>query len=50
MTENAPEQDVLIIGGVSGLLPGSGFEDLYNPLRGDVDGMFASFMDVALTY
>jgi hypothetical protein len=42
--------NVLIIGGVSGLLPGSGFEDLYNPLRGDVDGMFASFMDVALTY
>ena len=42
--------NILIIGGVSGLLPGPGFEDLYNPLRGDVDGMFASFMDVALTY
>lgn len=42
--------NVLIIAGVSGLLPGTGFEDLYNPLRGDVDGLFASFMDVALTY
>jgi len=42
--------NILIIGGVSGLLPGPGFEDLYNPLRGDVDGLFASFMDIALTY
>ncbi len=42
--------NVLIIAGVSGIIPGAGFEDLYSPLRGDAEGMFASFIDVALTY
>ncbi len=42
--------NVLLVGGISGLLPGSGFKDLYNPIAGNVDGLFASFLDVILTY
>jgi len=42
--------NVLIVGGISGLIAGEGFQDLYNPIVGDVDGLFASFLDVVLTY
>ena len=36
--------------GVSSLLPGQGFRDLYNNIRTDVNPLFAGFMDVELTY
>ncbi len=40
----------IILAGVSGLLPGQGFKDLYNPISGNVGGLFASFIDLALSY
>lgn len=42
--------NVLLVGGISGLIPGEGFKDLYNPIAGSVDGLFASFLDIILTY
>jgi hypothetical protein len=42
--------NAILVAGVSGLLPGKGFEDLYNPLLGEVDGLAAGFMEVVLTY
>ena len=42
--------NVLLVGGISGLIPGSGFKDLYNPIVGSTDGLFASFLDIILTY
>ncbi len=42
--------NVIIIGGISGLAPGRGFHDLYDPLVGVVPTLFASFVEVALTY
>ncbi|MBI2478035.1 MAG: hypothetical protein HYV60_05130 [Planctomycetia bacterium] len=42
--------NVILVGGISGLLPGDGFKDLYNPTAGNVDGLFASFLDLILTY
>ena len=40
----------IILAGVSGLLPGQGFKDLYNPLVGNVGGLFASFIQLDLAY
>jgi hypothetical protein len=42
--------NIIITGGVSGLLPGQGFKDLYNPLVGEVDALGALFLDVVLAY
>jgi hypothetical protein len=42
--------NVIFIGGVSTLLPGAGFRDLYNPLGGHVDPLAAGFMDFVLMY
>ncbi|MCA9119546.1 MAG: hypothetical protein H6822_11295 [Planctomycetaceae bacterium] len=42
--------NVILVGGISGLIPGGGFKDLYNPIAGNVDGLFASFLDIILTY
>jgi len=42
--------NVLLVGGISGLIPGDGFKTLYNPIAGNVDGLFASFLDIILTY
>jgi hypothetical protein len=42
--------NILIAGGVSALVPGTGFRDLYNPLVGRVDTLGALFLDVILTY
>jgi hypothetical protein len=42
--------NVLFVGGISALVPGSGFRDLYNPLAGKVDTLVAAFADFALTY
>ncbi len=50
--ENRPllNDNVILVGGVSALIPGAGFKDLYDPLVGGVDTLFASFLQVALTY
>lgn len=42
--------NVVIIGGVSGLIPGSGFKDLYNRNNSSPSGFFASFLELDFTY
>ncbi len=42
--------NAIIIAGISGLLPATGFEDLYNPIVGEVNDLFAGFMEIILTY
>jgi hypothetical protein len=42
--------NILIIGGASMLLPGGGFRDLYNPLVGRVDVLGAGFVNAVFTY
>ncbi len=42
--------NVVIIGGVSGLIPGSGFKDLYNRNNSSPHGFFASFLELDFTY
>jgi hypothetical protein len=37
-------------GGVSGLLPGNGFKQLYGNLGGTLDNMFAAFVDLELAF
>jgi hypothetical protein len=42
--------NAIILAGVSGLLPATGFEDLYNPIVGEVNDLFACFTEIILTY
>ena len=51
-TEYRPllNNNIIIIAGVSGLITGDGFKDLYNPLVGKVDGLFASFLQAVVQY
>jgi hypothetical protein len=42
--------NAIIVTGVSGLLPGSGFEDLYNRYGEEVSPMAAGFLEMVLTY
>jgi len=42
--------NIAIIGGISGLIPGEGFKDLYNPLRGEVDTLLAGFLEFVFVY
>ena len=42
--------NIEIIGGISGLAPGGGFEDLFGPLIGDRDGLFAGFLELVAVY
>jgi hypothetical protein len=51
-TEYRPllNNNIIIVAGVSGLISGEGFKDLYNPLVGDVDGLFASFLQAVVQY
>jgi hypothetical protein len=42
--------NVIIVGGVSGLIPGGGFEDLYKRTNDHGSGFFASFMELDFTY
>ncbi len=37
-------------GGVAGLIPGQGFQDLYNRLRNPVGGLFAGFFEMIAVY
>ncbi len=39
-----------IVGGVSGLIPGQGFHDLYDDLRDPVGGLFAGFLEIIAVY
>jgi hypothetical protein len=42
--------NIIIVAGISGLIPGAGFEDLYNEFNGDADGLFAGFTELILTF
>lgn len=42
--------NVVFVGGVSGLIPGNGFKDLYHRLNDSPRGFFASFMEIDFTY
>ena len=42
--------NIIAVFGVSMLVPGQGFADIYNNFRGGVDTQFASFMQLTLAY
>ncbi len=42
--------NIIALIGVSTLIPGQGFSDLYSPFRGRVDPLFASFARIILAY
>ncbi len=42
--------NLIVLAGISGLVPGQGFEDLFANLSQDADNMFAAFVEVAATY
>ena len=42
--------NIIVVAGISGLIPGGGFEDLYNEFKGDADGLFAGFTELILTF
>jgi hypothetical protein len=42
--------NLIVLAGVSGLVPGQGFEDLFANLAQDADNMFAAFVEMAATY
>jgi len=42
--------NVLFVGGISMLIPGAGFDDLYAPIRGNANTLVAGFANLALTY
>lgn len=42
--------NIIVVAGVSSLLPGSGFRDLFNTLNNQVTPLFAGFMNLVLTY
>lgn len=42
--------NITIVSGVSCLVPGDGFKDLYDPLVGDVNTLFAGFLEVQVAY
>ena len=42
--------NILIVGGISGLLVGNGFRDLYQPLHGSVPDLAAGFFEATFEY
>lgn len=42
--------NLIFVGGVSTLIPGAGFKDIYNPFVGDVNSLFATFLQIAATF
>jgi hypothetical protein len=42
--------NVLLVGGISCLIPGGGFKDLYQPLVGRVETLVAGFLNATLLY
>ncbi len=51
-TEYRPflNDNLIIVSGIAGLIPGNGFHDLYRPLRGDAPGLFAGFVEFIAEY
>ena len=42
--------NIIMKGGISTLLPGQGFRDIYNGIRVDINPLLAVFLDITLTY
>ena len=42
--------NVIFVGGLSGLIVGNGFRDLYQPLQGDVSNLAAGFFEASFEY
>ena len=42
--------NLIVLAGISGLVPGQGFEDLFANLSQDVDNLFAAFVEVSAIY
>ncbi len=42
--------NIIFLAGISALIPGDGFKDLYNPIAGNVDTLFGSFGEMIVTY
>ena len=42
--------NIIFVGGISGLIAGNGFQDLYSPIVGGVNNVFASFVQLTMTY
>ncbi len=42
--------NILLISGLSGLVPGRGFKNLFDPLVGKTDNLFAGFIEAVVTY
>jgi hypothetical protein len=42
--------NIIVMAGVQGLVPGGGFQALYDPIVGKVGGLFAGFMNLALRF
>jgi hypothetical protein len=42
--------NLIFLAGVSTLIPGSGFKEIYNPLVGEVDPLLGSFIQLVATY
>jgi hypothetical protein len=42
--------NIVFVGGVSALVPGDGFKDLYDPIVGDANTLFASFLEMQFVY
>ncbi len=42
--------NVIIVGGISGLLVGEGFDDLYRDLEGEANDLYAGFLNCILEY
>lgn len=51
-TEYRPNlnDNLIFISGVSTLLPGDGFKDIYNPIAGSVDPLYTAFVDMVATF
>ena len=42
--------NIIVVAGVSGLIPGDGLDDLFSEFTSGLDNMFASFVELAATY
>lgn len=42
--------NIVIVGGVSALVPGRAFQDLFTPLTGEANTLVGSFLDISLVY
>lgn len=42
--------NIIFVGGISTLIPGQGFKDLYDPIIGTTPTFVGSFLDIALVY